>query len=78
MKKFQFAKAGFTWVTSDVGPTLRNVFFKFRYDHIFAKGFSEATVSALTGVVQDNRRASDYRPVWAVIEFDASGKVRGN
>jgi endonuclease/exonuclease/phosphatase family metal-dependent hydrolase len=74
----EFTKAGFTWVTSDIGPTLHNAFFKFRYDHIFAKDITEATVSARAGVVQDNRKASDHRPVWAVIEFDASSGVRGN
>jgi len=74
----EFAKAGFTWITSDVGPTLRNVFFKFRYDHIFARGLSEVPVPALAGVVQDNRRASDHRPVWADNEFDASGRGLDN
>ena len=74
----EFVKAGFTWVTRDVGPTLHNAFFRFRYDHIFAKGITEAPVSARTGVVEDNRKASDHRPVWAVIEFDASSGVRGN
>jgi endonuclease/exonuclease/phosphatase family metal-dependent hydrolase len=68
----EFTRAGFTWVTKDVGPTLRNAFFKFPYDHIFAKGLSEAPVSAQTGVVQDNRKASDHRPVWAVMDFDPS------
>ena len=74
----EFTKAGFTWVTRDVGPTLHNLFFRFRFDHIFAKGLSEAPPSALTGVIQENKKASDHRPVWAVIEFDASGGVREN
>jgi endonuclease/exonuclease/phosphatase family metal-dependent hydrolase len=65
----EFAKAGFTWITSDIGPTLHNAFFKFRYDHIFAKGTAGSPVSARSGVVQDNKKASDHRPVWAVIEF---------
>jgi len=67
----EFTEAGFTWVTKDVGATLHNIFFRFSYDHIFAKGLTEAPVSAQTGVVQDNRKASDHRPVWAVIEFEA-------
>jgi endonuclease/exonuclease/phosphatase family metal-dependent hydrolase len=74
----EFIKAGFTWVTKDVGPTLRNVFFRFPYDHIFAKGLSDAHVLAQTGVVQDNRKASDHRPVWAVIDFDAAFGIREN
>jgi endonuclease/exonuclease/phosphatase family metal-dependent hydrolase len=74
----EFIKAGFTWVTKDVGPTLHNAFFKFPYDHIFAKGLAEAPLSAQTGVVQENRKASDHRPVWAVIEFEAAAAVRQN
>jgi endonuclease/exonuclease/phosphatase family metal-dependent hydrolase len=65
----EFTKAGFTWVTRDVGPTLHNLFLRLKYDHIFARGPSGEPVSAEAGVVQDNRKASDHRPVWAVIEF---------
>jgi endonuclease/exonuclease/phosphatase (EEP) superfamily protein YafD len=37
-------------------------------DHIFAKGLASPTDVAVAGVVQDNRGASDHRPVWAVFD----------
>ncbi len=72
-----FAKAGFTWVTSDTEPTINPKFLGFRLDHIFAKGLSEASLSAEAGVVQDNRGASNHKPVWAAIEFSASNRSKG-
>jgi endonuclease/exonuclease/phosphatase family metal-dependent hydrolase len=74
----EFKKAGYAWVTRDVGPTLHNLFFKLRYDHIFVKAPTGAPISAETGVVEDNKKASDHRPVWAVIEFGNPGGARGN
>jgi endonuclease/exonuclease/phosphatase family metal-dependent hydrolase len=73
----EFAKAGFTWVTSDTEPTVHPVFLGFRLDHIFAKGLSEGSLSAVAGVVQDNRGASNHKPVWAAIGFDASNGSKG-
>jgi endonuclease/exonuclease/phosphatase (EEP) superfamily protein YafD len=68
----EFVKAGFTWVTRDTEPTVGLAFFRFRYDHVFAKGLAEAPLSAEAGVVADNRRASNHKPAWAAIEFGAS------
>ncbi len=51
---------GYTWPTEE-GP--RTVLFG-RWDHIVMKGFDHPTTSA-TGTVEDNRNASDHRPVWA-------------
>jgi endonuclease/exonuclease/phosphatase family metal-dependent hydrolase len=68
----ELAKAGFAWVTRDVGPTAR-----FRllgiglaglsYDHVLAKGLRPVVGPGATGVVADNRGASDHKPVWAVL-----------
>jgi endonuclease/exonuclease/phosphatase family metal-dependent hydrolase len=69
----EFVRAGFTWITRDIEPTVGLVFLRFRYDHIFAKGLQEAPFSAEAGVVADNRRASNHRPVWAAIEFAGPG-----
>jgi endonuclease/exonuclease/phosphatase family metal-dependent hydrolase len=71
----ELAKAGFAWVTRDVGATTR-----FRvlgiplaglsYDHVLAKGLRAAAGPGAVGVVADNRGASDHRPVWAVLVAD--------
>jgi len=68
----ELAKAGFAWVTRDVGATAR-----FRllgvplaglsYDHVLARGLRPVSGPGATGVVADNRGASDHRPVWAVL-----------
>jgi endonuclease/exonuclease/phosphatase (EEP) superfamily protein YafD len=68
----ELARAGFTWVTRDVGDTTR-----FRllgitlagmsYDHVLARGLEAAPGEDAVGVVEDNRGASDHRPVWAVL-----------
>jgi endonuclease/exonuclease/phosphatase family metal-dependent hydrolase len=68
----ELAKAGFTWVTRDVGATAR-----FRllgiplaglsYDHVLVKGLRPLAEPGSVGVVEDNRGASDHDPVWAVL-----------
>ncbi len=72
----EFVKAGFTWITRDTNPTVGLVFFRFRYDHIFARGLADAPSSAEAGVVVDNRGASNHKPVWAAIEFDEPGGIK--
>ncbi len=67
----QMMAGGYSWSTRDVGPTSRFLFFGMSIDHIFAKGLESPTDTAAAGVVEDNRGASDHRPVWAV--FDAPG-----
>lgn len=69
----EFVQAGFAWVTKDIGPTLHNFLFRFRYDHIFVRSFAGTPISSAVGVVEDNKKASDHRRVWAVIDFNASG-----
>jgi endonuclease/exonuclease/phosphatase family metal-dependent hydrolase len=66
----ELERAGFTWVTKDVGATAR-----FRllgiplaglsYDHVLVKGLRPAP--GATGVIADNRGASDHNPVWSVL-----------
>ena len=57
-----FTAAGFDWATEHNPKT----FAIGRWDHVFLKGLSLAHDSA-TGVVTNNRKASDHRPVWALI-----------
>lgn len=61
-----FRAAGYRWPTEHNPATDRF----FRYDHIFLKGFPAGTDDA-TGVVRDNRKASDHRPVWAAVSLGA-------
>jgi endonuclease/exonuclease/phosphatase family metal-dependent hydrolase len=51
--------AGFTWVSRQARRTVG----PFAWDHVFTRGLPEA--AARSGVVRDNYRASDHRPVWA-------------
>jgi endonuclease/exonuclease/phosphatase family metal-dependent hydrolase len=77
----ELARAGFAWVTRDVGATTR-----FRllgiplaglaYDHVLARGLRLAPGPEATGVVADNRGASDHQPVWAVLEADEADALR--
>ncbi|HSD66033.1 MAG TPA: endonuclease/exonuclease/phosphatase family protein [Vicinamibacteria bacterium] len=69
----ELAKAGFSWVTRDVGPTAWFRLLGFglaglSYDHVLARGLRRAEGAGATGVVADNRGASDHRPVWAVLD----------
>jgi endonuclease/exonuclease/phosphatase family metal-dependent hydrolase len=38
------------------------------WDHVFLKGL-ELRDTTSTGVIRDNRHASDHRPVWAEVVF---------
>jgi endonuclease/exonuclease/phosphatase family metal-dependent hydrolase len=51
--------AGFTWVTRDLGATLRF----FCWDHVFARGLDGPPPRG-RGIVADNNGASDHLPVW--------------
>jgi endonuclease/exonuclease/phosphatase family metal-dependent hydrolase len=62
-----FEKRGYAWITRDNGATTRFWCFGLRFDHIFARGLSAETGVVASGVVEDNRDASDHRPVWAVL-----------
>ena len=66
------AKAGFTWVTKEVGATvhvrlLGIPLLGLSYDHVLVKGLQPLTGSPAVGVIEDNRGASDHNPVWAVL-----------
>jgi endonuclease/exonuclease/phosphatase family metal-dependent hydrolase len=58
-----FADAGFAWPSRRIGSTER----WFDVDQIFSRGFRLAGPD-LIGVVRNNRKASDHRPVWAVMK----------
>ena len=59
-----FRAAGYRWLTEH-NPATDHFF---RYDHVFLKGLQPAA-GTNTGVIRDNRGASDHRPVWAVISL---------
>jgi endonuclease/exonuclease/phosphatase family metal-dependent hydrolase len=69
----ELAKAGFTWVTRDLGATTRLRLLGIglgglAYDHVLAKGLRLADAPGAMGVVPDNRGASDHQPIWAVLQ----------
>jgi endonuclease/exonuclease/phosphatase family metal-dependent hydrolase len=59
-----FRAAGYRWLTEE-NPATDHFF---RYDHVFLKGLQPAEGTS-TGVIHDNRGASDHRPVWAVVSL---------
>jgi len=68
----ELAKAGFTWVTKDVGATARLHLLGIpltglSYDHVLVKGLRPAAGPGAMGVIADNRGASDHEPVWALL-----------
>jgi endonuclease/exonuclease/phosphatase family metal-dependent hydrolase len=65
----QFVKGGYDWLTRDVGATAAEVgVLRLAFDHVFVKGLRAATPGPSAGVVHDNRKASDHRPVWVLID----------
>jgi endonuclease/exonuclease/phosphatase family metal-dependent hydrolase len=69
----QFVKGGYTWLTRDVGRTTSEMgVLHFSFDHVFTKGLRPAVPPPAFGVVRDNRKASDHRPVWALLVDDAA------
>jgi endonuclease/exonuclease/phosphatase family metal-dependent hydrolase len=67
----ELAKAGFAWVTREVGATTHVELFGRElmnpsFDHVLTRGFRAEGF----GVVERNRGASDHLPVWAVLELD--------
>jgi len=63
----QLVEAGFSWPTRDVGTTSKFLLFGMSIDHVFATVLQSVTDVEAVGVVQDNRGASDHRPVWALL-----------
>jgi endonuclease/exonuclease/phosphatase family metal-dependent hydrolase len=68
----ELERLGFAWLTRDLGATTR---FKLlgiplaslRYDHVLVRGLKLAPGKDASGVVADNRGASDHKPIWAVL-----------
>ena len=63
----ELAKAGFLWVTTDLGDTARLRLLGIglgglAYDHVLARGLRPAPGPGAMGVVPDNRGASDHKP----------------
>lgn len=58
-------KQGYIWATKKVRSTIS----LFAWDHIFIRGFGQDPVMEV-GVVRDNRKASDHKPVWMVLRLD--------
>jgi endonuclease/exonuclease/phosphatase family metal-dependent hydrolase len=68
----ELSKAGFLWVTKDLGSTARLAVLGIglgglAYDHVLTKGMRPVPSPGAMGVVQDNRGASDHKPIWAVL-----------
>ena len=73
----ELAKAGFVWVTKDLGDTARLRLLGIglgglSYDHVLTKGLRTVPGPGAMGIVRDNRGASDHKPIWAVLEPDGS------
>jgi endonuclease/exonuclease/phosphatase family metal-dependent hydrolase len=67
----RFVAGGYLWLTRDVGATAWEMgVLRLAYDHVFAKGLRAAAPGPAVGVVRDNRKASDHRPVWALLDAD--------
>jgi endonuclease/exonuclease/phosphatase family metal-dependent hydrolase len=69
----ELARAGFLWVTKDLGDTARLAVLGIglgglSYDHVLAKGLRPAPDPGAMGIVQDNRGASDHKPIWAILQ----------
>ena len=65
----EFVKGGYTWLTRDVGATASELgVLKLAYDHVFSKGLCPVSPGPVAGVIRDNRKASDHRPVWVQLD----------
>jgi endonuclease/exonuclease/phosphatase family metal-dependent hydrolase len=67
----QIVAAGYSWLTRDVGTTSKFFFFGMSIDHVFVKGLESPGGGRGAGAIEDNRGASDHRPVWALLELPA-------
>ena len=57
-------EAGYAWLTEHNPSTVMLG----NWDHVFVKGFA-ATDGTPTGVVRENRHASDHKPVWVAVSL---------
>jgi endonuclease/exonuclease/phosphatase family metal-dependent hydrolase len=62
-----FEAHGFAWPTREQATTTA----LFNWDHIFLRGVALVDPDS-TGVVRNDHRASDHRPVWAALALGAS------
>jgi endonuclease/exonuclease/phosphatase family metal-dependent hydrolase len=58
-------RQGYFWATKSVRSTIS----LFAWDHIFIRNFEGQPVGKV-GVVRDNRKASDHKPVWMVLRLE--------
>ena len=58
---------GYYWATKPVRRTIS----LFAWDHIFLRGFDMNQVNDV-GVVRDNQKSSDHKPVWITLRLDGS------
>jgi endonuclease/exonuclease/phosphatase family metal-dependent hydrolase len=77
-KVAELAKSGLLWVTEDLGDTAHLAVLGIglgglKYDHVLTRGLRPVPGPGAMGVVQDNRGASDHKPIWVVLE--AGGEV---
>jgi endonuclease/exonuclease/phosphatase family metal-dependent hydrolase len=56
---------GYCWATKPVRRTIS----LFAWDHIFLRGFAMNQVKEV-GVIRDNGKASDHKPVWITLRLD--------
>jgi endonuclease/exonuclease/phosphatase (EEP) superfamily protein YafD len=71
-KVAELQRAGFDWVTHGIGVTVPVRFLGIpikglHFDHILTRGLEPAAGPDSVGVVADNRKASDHRPIWALL-----------
>jgi endonuclease/exonuclease/phosphatase family metal-dependent hydrolase len=59
----QIEGAGYRWLSRDARRTVG----LFAWDHVFTRGLDAPAAAVRSGVVRDNRQASDHRPVWAQV-----------
>jgi endonuclease/exonuclease/phosphatase family metal-dependent hydrolase len=65
-----FVARGYLWLTRDVGPSVAVAgVLRFSFDHVFARGLPVSAAFS-SGVVRDNRKASDHHPVWALVDLE--------
>jgi len=65
----RFVEGGYAWPTEHVGWTASEKgVLHLAYDHVFTRGLRAARPGPAAGVVSDNRKASDHRPVWVLLD----------
>jgi endonuclease/exonuclease/phosphatase family metal-dependent hydrolase len=65
-----FEARGYAWLTRDVEDTIG----WFAFDHVFARGLAPA--GTRSAAAEDERGASDHKPVWALLRFAGTGRER--